>query len=154
MYRGSSESIKRSISHVGMLNFFGVGLVLIALGLAVSGCGGGGAPATLTGTVTFDGQPIEKGSIRLDPTGQPAGQPASTQITNGKYEFPSSANLRAGEYRVTIMGFRVVGSSKDPETGQEVETTEQYIPERYNTRTELSVTLKAGANTQDFPLVR
>lgn len=117
----------------------------------VGGCGKAGTSATLSGEVRYQGQPVEKGSIRLDPV-EGGREPVATQIIGGKYSFDASSGLVAGTYRVSIFGTRVVGTTDDPETGQKVEQTHQYIPDKYNTKTVLEVTLKGGANSQNFEL--
>jgi hypothetical protein len=124
---------------------------LLLLPLTVWGCSTKGAPATLSGQVKFRGEPVAKGSIRLDPV-EGQGQPASAPITDGRYEIGAGAGLVAGKYRVSITGVRVVGTREDPETGQTIEETEQYIPENYNTRTTLEIAITAGENKKDFDL--
>jgi hypothetical protein len=127
-------------------------VTLLIFGISILiGCAGKGAPATLSGEVRFQGQPVEKGSIRLDPMAG-EGEPAAVPITNGRYEFGPGSGLVSGRYRVSIMGHRVVGTRVDPETGQTIQETEQYIPDQYNTRTTLEITLSPGQNTQDFDL--
>ena len=58
-------------------------LFVLAL-LALSGCGGSGVG--VRGEVTYEGQPVEKGSITFLPT-DGKGQPAGAAITNGRYNL-------------------------------------------------------------------
>jgi len=62
-----------------------------------------------------------------------------------------------GKYRVVIRAFR--GTEKMIETEAygkrvQVEETEQFIPARFNARTELEVDIQPGKNTRDFILKR
>ncbi len=125
------------------------GLILFAM--SWEGCGAGGASATLSGEVSFAGEPIRNGSIRLDPVNG-KGIPVSTQISDGKYSFAPGSGLVAGSYRVSITAVRVLAETEDPETGQKVQQTEQYIPDKYNTRTTLQISISGGTNTQNFAL--
>jgi hypothetical protein len=52
--------------------------------LALSSCGGSGVG--VRGEVTYEGQPVEKGSITFLPT-DGKGQPAGAAITNGRYSL-------------------------------------------------------------------
>jgi hypothetical protein len=52
--------------------------------LVLSGCGGSGVG--VRGEVTYEGQPVEKGSITFLPT-DGKGQPSGAAITNGRYSL-------------------------------------------------------------------
>jgi len=68
------------------------------------GCGGsaaqGVARVPLTGKVTYNGQPVAKGILLLQPKG--AGQPVSTNVTDGTYAFTRTDGPSAGGYHVTV----------------------------------------------------
>ena len=68
--------------------------------LTVLGCGG--APS-INGTVTYEGEPIRRGSISFAPSnGQ--GAPVAAAITDGSYRIPEA---RVGSMRVAISGYEV-----------------------------------------------
>ena len=125
----------------------------------LSGCGSGGSPSGVTGNITYEGKSITTGSLRFEPVGKSDGPGGRATITDGKYAIPLDQGMQAGKYRVAIYAVRETGKSiTNPEvmpgdpTGPRSETV-QYIPERYNTNTQLEADLKAGENTQDFALI-
>jgi hypothetical protein len=113
-------------------------LVLVAL----AGCG---EPTyKVTGTVQFEGKPIENGSIAFESADGGPGV-ASSGITKGKYELQS----KAGKKKVLILARRVrPGTENDPQPAME-----EFIPARYNSESELFREVKAGVeNRVDFEL--
>jgi hypothetical protein len=79
-----------------------VRLLVAALALVVVvGCGGSGVKkVSVTGSVSLDGTPLEKGTITFVPADKSAqGGTAGGEITNGKF---SVATVSAGKNRVTI----------------------------------------------------
>lgn len=125
------------------------GAFLLLLGF----CLGCGPPrCSVEGRVTFDDKPIESGNIRLDSISNSKGDSAGAKIIDGKFTIPKDKGLRSGKYQVTITAIRKTGRTiKNVErlegTAAEREEVIQYIPERYNTGTELTVELSGGENT-------
>src|SRR5262245_60115494 len=116
-------------------------LCTICLALALAGCGDGTHP--VSGTVSFDGQPVGTGTIVFEAADGGPGL-ASSGIKDGKYELRSKAGKKKG----VITAFRTKpGTEKDPQTA-----TEEYIPEKYNTKSELTKEVAAGDNKFDFDL--
>lgn len=133
----------------------------------------------MSGKVTFDGQPIEEGNIRLLPTGEGNSQGGAAAIVNGSYEIPSSTGLGPGKYTVAITATRPATpaeisamESADDESGKKIEEEVdedeqagavggtpqpstpkvQYIPKQFNQTSTLTVEVKTGENSQDFDL--
>ncbi len=81
-------------------------LTLVALSLV--GCaesGGISGSVPVTGTVQFDGAPLEEGTVGFAPKDPAIGQPATGLIKNGKFTMMTSASspgVIAGEYLVRI----------------------------------------------------
>lgn len=70
----------------------------LALALAVffsSGCGSESGDVSVTGKVTYKGQPLPSASLSFYPTD---GSAVMATVVNGEYE----AKLPAGDYRVTV----------------------------------------------------
>jgi hypothetical protein len=111
--------------------------ILLGLGL-ITGCSQG-TICWLEGQVTFDGKPVEEGEIVLRPVGGTPGPAAPAKITGGKYEIPQTTGLKAGKFLILI-----TAANKGT----------QYIPDRYNVASELTVDLQGGANNKDFSLER
>lgn len=121
------------------------------------GCSGkdtGPDRATISGSVTFNEQPLEKGTIEFIPTGNTNGPSSGGAIKDGKYDI-SEKGPAPGSYKVLIRAIRKTGKLVDagPQTGgAKVEETEQYIPPQYNSKSTLKVNIKSGSNNQDFDL--
>ena len=115
----------------------------------LAGCGQGG-PQTfdVSGTVTFDGAPVEQGEIVFrDPAGQEKGYGGI--ITDGKFSFESSP----GKKRVEITAMRVVPGEFDTmNPGEKTPKMEPYIPEKYNGASELTAEVSSSSKTFNFPL--
>ena len=131
---------------------------------ALFGCGGGasGPPrATVKGNVTFDGAPVEDGSIVFLPATGTKGPASGGTIRNGAYEIAKDAGPVPGKYRVEIRASRTTGTNvikgaggatEGPSAGGEVTSVKMYIPKQYNAESKLVADIVADANTQDFPL--
>ncbi len=116
------------------------------LGLCVLvfvGCGKSQSGIALSGGVTFDGKPVEVGQIVFEP--QASGKMTVAQINNGTYQLPAERPAQAGKYLVRITADRPTGRTiaADPRSqeDQATEELEQYIPAKYNTRSELYLEL-------------
>ncbi len=117
------------------------------------GCGGvSDAPETVkvTGTVTFDGAPVNEASIIFeDSEGKEKSFFAKTD--NGAF----STQMTAGKKKVIITAIREIPGKTVPDaagTGT-VPATEQYIPKQYNKATTLEKEIKAeGPNKLTFDL--
>jgi hypothetical protein len=111
----------------------------------------------VTGSVTFNNQPVEEGQIVFEP--ESTGPLATGQIKAGKYEIDPKFGPAAGPYRVRIEGYRkkkVANMPPHPYAGDSAEpgvVAEQYLPAEYNARTTLRVEIASdGENVHDFAL--
>jgi hypothetical protein len=126
-----------------------LGIVLLLIGWLLStspGCGGNG-PTTypVTGTVTFNGVPLDKGQIAMRSVDGHA-TPTGGAIVDGKFALQSTA----GEKIVEINATRESGPV-NPTMGQA--PREQYIPKNYNVESTLRANVvPGGPNAFDFPL--
>lgn len=122
----------------------------------VLGCGG--SQCTVTGTLSFNGQPIQDGSIRFFPVDGTEGPGAVAKIENGQYGITSESNLLAGKYSVQITAVKKTGRMIRPrevmpgDAGTPTEEEIQLIPAKYNSESELRADLHAGENTYDQEL--
>ncbi len=125
---------------------------LVALGLVV-GCGGGGADTgDISGAVTYDGKPVEDGSITFVAVDGKAPTAGGT-IKDGKY---TATKVPVGATKVSISASKVVGKKKayDTPDSPEIPITEPLVPAKYNQTTELRYDVKAGTQTKDFQLAK
>ncbi len=105
--------------------------------------------AAVTGAVTLDGKPVETGAITFMPTDGKS-RVTGTQIKAGKY----SAKVPLGVQRVEIHAPKVVGHKKmynAPDSPLE-EITDEALPPKYHSQSELQLEVKAGENQKDFSL--
>jgi hypothetical protein len=115
-------------------------------------------PATVTGTITIDGQAIPEdanvtGNLVFYPTG--GGAAAFGDITKGgKYKITtgSTKGLAPGEYKVTV---RIVEMDPEPPGGYKTAPGQKLLsPARYNDneKTDLMANVEAGSQSIDFDL--
>ncbi|MEX0728487.1 MAG: hypothetical protein WEB58_04925 [Planctomycetaceae bacterium] len=123
--------------------------------VTLSGCGDSGPErASISGQVTFDGQPVEDGTISFVPAGDTQGPVSGDRIVNGTYTIPADKGPVIGSHKVEIKATRKTGEkipAVPPATG-EMEVTEDYIPAKYNTETTLTADVVGGENKKDFTL--
>ena len=121
------------------------------LGLAILGCGKSGIERTvITGSVTYQGAPVQQGRILFVPEGElPSSQ---ARIANGAYRVESKGGIPVGTHKVKIRAYRFADvSSDDLAFGG---PGKQFLPARYNDQTELRVAIDSTsqAMTHDFNL--
>jgi len=98
---------------------WGIGMVLVLL-LATAGCGQKNLEP-LSGTVTFNGEPLKVGAIVFVAAGTDGGKsvdaaapPATAGIKDGHFEVPQEWGLKHGPYQVTIKGYEGVPRENMP----------------------------------------
>lgn len=129
--------------------------LLCAIVLPVSlGCGHDGR-MSVEGTVTLDGQPLEKGYIRFSSLPGTTGPTAGADIVNGKFVVLSSGGPFAGDFTVQITAAGLTGRKVlDLYSNAMIDEYAQYLPARYNSQSELQAKVTAdGPNRFDFSLV-
>jgi len=127
----------------------------LALVLACSfaaGCGGG--PLTVKGNVSYDGKPVEDGSITFEPA-DGKGPALGGKIEGGHYEVSGPA--LPGKKTVRIIAARKTGRQIDAgppaPKGTKTDEIDRYIPAIYNDKSTLTVDVVSGkVNEHDFPL--
>ncbi len=76
-------------------------IILLIITLFMVGCGSNRFP--VAGEVTFDGKPVEQGTISLEPIDR-QGPTTGGKITNGKYRLEGDAAPLPGKKTVRISG--------------------------------------------------
>lgn len=117
------------------------------------GCARGPAPASVHGSVRYDGVSVADGTIQFEPIQGTAGDPVLTPFQDG--EFETDGLVADGEYLVRIQGFRIesVPDRRDPKRRQGI-STRQFLPIIYNEKSTLTRTLKGSSTRLDFDLPR
>ncbi|HJZ57123.1 MAG TPA: hypothetical protein VKE74_19290 [Gemmataceae bacterium] len=143
------------------------GLLLLPLGLAtVVGCQQGEKQnyANVSGTVTYNGQPIEKGQITFALAGRP---PSAMDIVDGKFagqamvgsnKVSVSARRKAAtaprlskEAETQIKGYREIRKGQDGDASGFDPTMVEYIPPEWGTESTQMRVVEAGV-TNEFKL--
>jgi hypothetical protein len=138
----------------------------------VLGCGGDDGYAKrfpVSGTVTLQGQPLEKGQIRFTPVDNAQARAAAGQIESGNYSLttvtPGDGAI-PGTYQVTIVSREVdkdvmtktsakVGGLPLPtDVMKAIKTSKRLVPSKYElaSTSGLKANVKAESNTIDFDL--
>jgi phage tail sheath gpL-like len=126
--------------------------VLLAAMFAVIGCGGGDSAQLVSGSVTYNGQPVENGYITFSPTS--AGQSFAAPIVGGKYRSDKAAT---GQFQILITATNdaPIAASREEAAKQSAERRKksppQHIPEDAAGNGQ-TVEIKDGAQTLDFAL--
>ena len=127
-------------------------LLFILAGLV--GCGESGPERIgMSGTVTYNGEPIFEGEISFLPADGTQAPPTSTTIMDGKYQLPAKWALVPGTYNVSVMSYKPADSSaklpgseldRPPATGG-IQVRDQLLPDKFNTKTTIpKITVKSG----------
>jgi hypothetical protein len=120
-----------------------LGILLVSM---LSGCSQNGPElATVTGTVTLDGKPLEHAIVTFQPA---SGRPSfGTTDEQGKYAMGYSldhSGVVAGRNRVFIR------TQTENDEGRVVR--KEVIPAKYNDKSELVADVELKANVIDFAL--
>ena len=122
-----------------------------AIFVALSSVGCGSASNSVTGIVTLDSEPLAEALVQFTPLDAEGRIALGKTSADGTYELQSSrdvTDVAAGTYRVTITTSDVTG---EDELGR-VLRSEEKVPAKYNSKTELTKEVIEGANKIDFDL--
>lgn len=120
-----------------------VALVFAIIALTIGGCFGDGK-VDVHGAVSVDGQPVDQGTIRFEPSdGQ--GPTDGGPIQAGKY----SAHLRPGDKKVHIEAYKQVGEQQQNPADPSSPVLPVYEP---IISTKVAAQVAGGRNDLDFHL--
>jgi len=121
-------------------------VIAVSLSLLLCGCGNDGM-VYVSGTVTFDGQPIEEGRITFR-NKDGSGPAYSTPIKQGEYSLPCAP----GDMKVEIIASRLIPGKFGTQNGTPEPMGEMYIPKQYNTATTLTAVVNGSSQEIPFDL--
>ena len=130
---------------------------LLALS-AAAGCGDAGPErAEVLGKVTFEGTPVESGSIAFIPAQGTTGPSVGGGISGGAYRIARSDGPCLGPHRVEIRATRKTGRQVPAGEGASdpaamIDEIEMFIPEKYHSKSTLTANIQSGTNECDFEL--
>ena len=133
-------------------------LPFLLLLIAAAGCGDSGLErAEVHGNVTFDGTPVESGSIAFIPAQGTQGPSAGGAISSGSYHLARADGPVPGPHRVEIRATRKTGQQVEAGEGASdptamVDEITMFIPDKYNSQSTLTADVQPGANEFNFDL--
>lgn len=131
-----------------------IGLVLTCISIASLGCGGADPKApklyTVSGTVTWDGQPLKDAAMVF--RSSDGKNSAGATVTDGKF----TAKLVAGTSNVQVNSLvdSPDGKFKEENPGQRVPVKVELIPKKYNSETTLKIDVKGDTKDAKFDLTK
>lgn len=137
------------------MSFHRTYVLLLLSTLICVGCGSRSERAVVFGKVTYDGKIVGDGQIAFIPKTGTKAPRGGSRIVHGEYRVASRGGLLLGEYTVRIEGFELAEGAEPPPAVISFDTIrgKQYLPEKYNSHSELKFTLEAtGDLEQNFDL--
>lgn len=117
--------------------------------LFLSGCGSSGnGYQAVTGTVKFQGQPIQEGAIQFCTDSKPPIVHGGAMIRDGKYQLPRDHGLAPGNYLVRITSTERIDNPDKAKNEMAPFFTRERIPTKYNIKSELKVEVASGKPTE------
>lgn len=134
----------------------GWAVVIFAMALTAVGCGPENPLGRLpiSGTVTFEGEPLDQGFIEFSPTENNPNIASGDRVENGRFQIPAHLGLTPGTYLVRISSAEETGEVVEPEfPGAATSTARERIPPEYNIESDQRITVTAeGPNTFQFDI--
>jgi hypothetical protein len=122
--------------------------------VALAGCGSGPRLLHVFGNITFEGKPIENGTIEFIPADGTPGPSMGSSIKDGKYEIAKTKGPHEnGVYQVRITNMRKTGKKTRnfmAPGGPLVDVEENVIPAKYNAQSTLKVTMTPDNAAKGF----
>ena len=146
--------------HVPAVSFAFFVVCSAILGLS-GGCGRGGPErVVVSGTVTHQGRPLGEGEIRFLPIKGTQAPMAGAHVVDGKYVVDAKGGVPVGTFKIEIVAYRIIPAHAhqagipDADFDLDGSPKEQYLSEKYNTKTELEITIPPGSGkiTKSFDL--
>jgi len=121
--------------------------------LCLLGCNPNG-PVEVAGKVTYDGKPVESGTIMFEPEDK-SGPTQGQAISKGEYRLTGQNAVAPGKKIVRIEAHGPSGKKvpSAPGSSTMVDAFHQFIPEKYNKTSDIKKTIEPGKPmTLDFDL--
>lgn len=156
-FSGETENINRLERTRGIRRSASLALLIgcVAAAVSLSGCGKNRdfERVVVSGTVTYNGKPVSYGNIRFVPARSSSVPMTGAEIIDGKYCVNAGGGAPVGAYKVLIEAYRKANHS--PADALRGGGLQQYIPEKYNAKTQLEITIPPGSRkiTENFDLL-
>ena len=148
----------RSYRRRRLLGSISLTLLVAAIALCCAGCEKSSLydRVIVTGTVTYQGAPIGDGMVQFVPIEGTKGTSEAGRIVDGTYTAKAKGGVPVGTHRVKIQGFQkkaAPGPGETPGLAGVPQSKQQYLPAKYNSKSELKRTVESSKNlTMDFTL--
>lgn len=107
----------------------------------------------LSGKVTYDGEPVDYGSISFLPLAGQDQRVSGGYIEGGAYSVPEAQGANAGKYRVEIRWDKLTGEKVlQSATGKMEEVRAEGLPSKYHKDSELTAEVSENQTVFDFHL--
>lgn len=142
-----------------MIRFMLWPIAAIALvGCGAEGKGGDTSRKAVSGAVTLDDQPLDKGTVQFIPKDPNLGSPVTATIADGKYAFEKDQGPLPGSYSVRISALEgeeapvsAIEALENAERPTKKPAPKERVAAKYNKKTELTAEVRPdGQTTQDF----
>jgi hypothetical protein len=128
--------------------------------VVIGGCRRSDEPerVIVSGTATYNGKPIPEGDIRFMPVATSVIPMAGAVIKDGKYRVEGRGGVPVGTHKIEIEAYHVqrpeVKPGETPPAMGRGEPRIRYLPKRYNTDSQLQITIEPGSLeiTKNFEL--
>ena len=123
---------------------------LASLSALTLGCGSDDV-VVVKGRVTYLGEPLEKAQIRFIPQDSSAAWMSGAYIVDGEYKVVNKGGVPVGKHNVEIVAHRPTADyiRRNGPPGSDANwdqiPKEQFLPAKYNTQTELQLTIDSGS---------
>jgi hypothetical protein len=127
-------------------------LLLAAVTGAMTGCGEANALGrrAIHGKVSYQGEPVDYGSIQFSPDDTQHGVSSGAMIEDGKYQIELSQGLPPGLYHVMISSpDRNKHEKVEGPPGDERSLAVERIPKKYNLQSTLQIEVQKGRGSHE-----
>lgn len=128
--------------------------IIIAITLLVGCTNDTDGRFAISGSVSYDGEPIKAGSIGFVSTDNNVLKSAGADIVDGRYSIPLAEGPTSGSYIVSVEAERPTGRKilADEGSTDTIDEMERYIPEIYNTFSKLNTEITGNQDDLNFDL--
>ncbi len=136
-------------------------LAVTVLGLmCYTGCGRSGPEmADFSGTVTYKGEPIKDGSIKMIPESGTIAPVTPVQIKDGNFSATGERGIIVGKYRLEFHSYQRIteGAGDGAQEGVDIPgmyMNKELLPEKYSAKSTEMLDIPAGSGSvqKDFKL--
>jgi hypothetical protein len=120
----------------------------VFLAAFIAGCGGP-TVCEVSGTISYDGQPIKQGGITFTPTDGKS-PTAGAVIKDGRYD----CKLSPGEHKVVVNGTKDIDRKPIDITESGTPVSNELLPAKYNQSTELKYEAQTGKHEKNWDLAK